>query len=244
MPRTPSPRRAARPAVAAAPPPPPVVRVSADAGLQAQKSAATRKALIEATIRCLIRHGYAGTTTPRVAAEAGLSRGAMLHHFENGPALIRAAIGYLHEKRLRAFARAVSTLPEGDHLAGALHGYWKQVTHPLYVAFHELAVASRTDPELAAILKPAQAEFNARWKELAVQLFPEWQADQRNFLIALSLVQNTLDGMALNRLTGTSDPALEEALLAHLEGELRRLRPPSAGKAADAASTPAAEPAA
>jgi AcrR family transcriptional regulator len=205
--------------------PAPSARRRADSGLQAQKSAATRKALVEAAIRCVIKHGYASTTTPRVAAEAGLSRGAMLHHFDNGPALIRAAIAHLHEKRLRAFARAVSALPEGDHLAGALHGYWRQVTHPLYVAFHELAVASRTDPELAAILKPAQAEFAARWRDLASQLFPEWQADRKSFYLALALTQNTLDGMALNRLTGASDPAVEEALLAHLEAELRRLRP-------------------
>jgi AcrR family transcriptional regulator len=226
-------RSATRPA--APPAPPPATRRRPESGLQAQKSASTRKALIEATIRCLIKHGYASTTTPRVAAEAGLSRGAMLHHFENGPALIRAAIAYLHEKRLRAFARAVSALPEGDHLAGALHGYWKQVTHPLYVAFHELAVASRTDPELAAILKPAQAEFTARWRELAIQLFPEWQADRKSFFVALALVQNTLDGMALNRLTGISDPAVEEALLAHLEAELRRLRPASPHTLGDAA---------
>ena len=202
-----------------------VARRRPESGLQAQKSAATRKALVEAAIRCLIKYGYASTTTPRVAAEAGMSRGAMLHHFENGSALIRATIAYLHEKRLRAFVRAVSTLPEGDHLAGALHSYWKQVTHPLYVAFHELAVASRTDPELAAIFKPAQAEFSERWRTLAVELFPEWQADTQSFLLALALTQNTLDGMALNRLTGTADPAVEEALLAHLEAELRRLRP-------------------
>ncbi len=45
---------------------------------QALKSAQTRLQLIEATIRCLIQFGYANTTTPRVAVEAGLSRGAML----------------------------------------------------------------------------------------------------------------------------------------------------------------------
>lgn len=219
-------RLAARSATALASPP--SARRRPESGLQAQKSAATRKALVEAAIRCVIRYGYASTTTPRVAAEAGLSRGAMLHHFENGPALIRATIAYLHEKRLRAFARAVSTLPEGDHLAGALQGYWKQVTHPLYVAFHELAVASRTDPELAAILRPAQAEFTARWRDLAIQLFPEWQADRKSFFLALALTQNTLDGMALNRLTGGADPAVEEALLAHLEAQLRRMRPPLA----------------
>ena len=193
--------------------------------LQAQKSAATRKQLLDAAVRCIIKHGYAGTTTLRVAAEAGLSRGAMLHHFENGPALIRAAIGHLHEKRLRAFRRAVTTLPEGDHLSASLKGYWAQVTHPLYVAFHELTIAARTDAELAAILKPAQAEFTARWRDLAFDVFPEWRADRRNFLLALALVQNTLDGMALNRMSGALDPQTEDILLDHLERQLRALRP-------------------
>src|ERR1700712_3256219 len=76
---------------------------------QSLKSAQTRARLIEATIRCLVKYGYAKTTTPLVASEAGLSRGAMLHHFENGPALIKAAVVELHEKRMRAFRRAADT---------------------------------------------------------------------------------------------------------------------------------------
>ena len=60
--------------------------------LQAAKAAQTRARLIDATVRCLVKHGYANTTTPKVAEEAGLSRGAMVHHFENGSALIKAAI--------------------------------------------------------------------------------------------------------------------------------------------------------
>jgi len=215
----------ARAAVPRRPGPRAVQRRPGDTSLQAQKSAATRKQLLDATVRCIIKYGYSGTTTPRVASEAGLSRGAMLHHFENGPALIRAAIGFLHEKRLRAFRRAVTTLPDGDHLSAALQGYWGQVTHPLYVAFHELTIAARTDPELAAILYPAQAEFTARWRDLAADLFPEWKANRRNFLLALALVQNTLDGMALNRVSGALDQQAEDMLLEHLERELRALRP-------------------
>ena len=46
--------------------------------LQATKAAQTRARLIDATVRCLVKHGYANTTTPRIAAEAGLSRGAMV----------------------------------------------------------------------------------------------------------------------------------------------------------------------
>ena len=104
-------------ALAAVRPPiaPRVKSESAAAGLtqQSLKSAQTRARVIEATIRCIVKVGYANTTTPQVAAEAGLSRGAMLHHFENGAAVIKAAIVELHEKRLRAFRRAADTRRSG-----------------------------------------------------------------------------------------------------------------------------------
>ena len=64
---------------------------------QALKSAKTRSRLIEATIRCLVKYSYANTTTPKVAEEAGLSRGAMLHHFENGRQLMQATLVELHQ---------------------------------------------------------------------------------------------------------------------------------------------------
>ena len=50
-------------------------------GWQAQKSAATRNLIVEAAIRCFVDLGYAQTTTTAIAEKAGLSRGAMLHHF-------------------------------------------------------------------------------------------------------------------------------------------------------------------
>ena len=89
-------------------------RSSAEPTQQALKSAQTRARLIESTIRCLVKFGYAGTTTPKVASEASLSRGAMLHHFENGGALMQATIAELLDRRLRAFRRAEPRTAAGD----------------------------------------------------------------------------------------------------------------------------------
>ena len=50
-------------------------------GWQAEKSAMTRSAILEATIQCLLELGYANTTTALIANYAGVSRGAMMHHF-------------------------------------------------------------------------------------------------------------------------------------------------------------------
>ena len=190
---------------------------------QALKSAHTRARLVEATIRCLLKFGYSGTTTPKVAAEAGLSRGAMLHHFENGGALMQATIAELLDRRLRAFRRAVAS-PSSD-VRTLVRTYWKQLLSPAFAAFIELAIAARTDKSLAKILEPAQADFRERWYELAVQLFPAWQQDRKAFDLALALTQNTVEGMAINRLIHGCDEAMIDPVLDNLEAQIIALRP-------------------
>jgi AcrR family transcriptional regulator len=199
------------------------LRTSSEPTQQALKSAQTRARLIDATMRCLVKYGYSDTTTPKVAAEAGLSRGAMLHHFENGGALMQATIAELLEKRLRAFRRAVDA-PSPD-VRTLVRTYWKQLLSPTFVAFLELAIAARTDKSLAKILEPAQAEFRERWYELAVQLFPQWQQDRAKFDLALALTQNTVEGMAINRLMHGCDEAIIEPVLENLENQIVALRP-------------------
>jgi AcrR family transcriptional regulator len=205
---------------------PPKAAASNEPSLQALKSAATRARLIDATIRCIIKHGYSRTTTPRVAEEAGLSRGAMLHHFENGGALMQATIAELHEKRLRAFRRsAANTVHDVRRLVRA---YWKQVSGETFTAFHELALAARTDGALAVILAPAQEEFRSRWYHEAIEMFPEWQGDSAHFDLALALSQNVLEGMAINRITHGLDERMVEPILADLERQIQALKPVSA----------------
>lgn len=195
-------------------------------GRQAQKSASTRKVIVEAALQCLIKYGYTQTTTPRIAQEAKLSRGAMMHHFSNRQMVIRAAIEYLHAKRLRAFRRAISNLPENQpHVHEALEAYWTHVNHPLFMAFHELAVAARTDKRLEDMLRPTQAAFYEEWYNLAVLLFPEWQSDKASFDLALKLVQTSLEGLVLGRLSAPVDPNAEKALFDYLETCLLNLMP-------------------
>jgi AcrR family transcriptional regulator len=196
---------------------------SVGSSLQAAKAAQTRSRLISATVRCLVRYGYANTTTPRVAKEADLSRGAMMHHFENGAALIKATIVELHEKRLRAFRRAAEK-PEHD-VAILVETYWAQVQKPAFIAFHELAVAARTDKDLAGIMLPLQEEFRERFNAQAELLFPEWHVDPQNFDIAMNLSATMLEGMAIAVQTGAMDPLKVPAMLKHLEHQIRVLMP-------------------
>ena len=48
---------------------------------QAERSARSRGALLEAAARGLSRYGYGNLNLERVAAEAGYTRGALYHQF-------------------------------------------------------------------------------------------------------------------------------------------------------------------
>ncbi|MDX1693655.1 MAG: TetR/AcrR family transcriptional regulator [Ketobacteraceae bacterium] len=172
------------------------------AGWQAQKSAATQNLILDAAITCFIETGYAKTTTAKIARRAGLSRGAMLHHFPSRLALVNAAVEYLHKRRLNAFREAVSRIA-ADHpnrIRAGIDVYWEHLTSPLFVAFHELSVAARTDQELHNILVPAVAGFDEAWYEMARELFPEWKQTGEVFDLAMDLTQNLMEGMALNHI--------------------------------------------
>ena len=194
------------------------------AGWQAQKSAATRTLIIESAIKSFVDLGYSRTTTTAIAAKAGLSRGAMLHHFPAKVDIVRAAVEFLHAKRLKAFRRAAQRGPSSnDRLRANLEAYWQHVRHPMFVAFFELVVAARTDPELAEILRPAQEAFEDEWHRTAREVFTEWHTDDETFDVALDLTRYVLEGMAISFLVH-KETARDRRVVDYLETKLRELR--------------------
>ena len=137
---------------------------------QQTKSENTRNAILDAAIACFYEFGYNNTTTDKIAKEAGVSRGAMLHHFPSKIDIVRAAVDHLHAKRLKAFRNSIAAIPGGaDRVKLGVQAYWKHVNHPMFVAFFELSVAARTDPELEAILGPAQAAFDEAYATIVAE---------------------------------------------------------------------------
>lgn len=138
---------------------------------QEERSAQTRRRLLDAAVACLTEHGYRGTTTLAVAERAGVSRGARAYHFPTRADLVAAALDHLAQRRLAALGERLAALPQGptrsrtalDALAGALSG-------PLYAAWLELVLAARSDPELRAALVPVERRVHAELHRLATDL--------------------------------------------------------------------------
>ncbi|HWG95285.1 MAG TPA: TetR/AcrR family transcriptional regulator [Mycobacteriales bacterium] len=134
---------------------------------QAQRSAATRRRLLDATVACLVELGYGGTTTSAVAEHAGVSRGAQLHHYGTRQQLMGAAVEHLAAQRLEAVEAAASRLPEDDtRPRRALDLLAEALSGPLYAATLELYVAARVDRQLHEALVPVEQQLTKELRRL------------------------------------------------------------------------------
>ena len=52
----------------------------------------TKRKLIDATLRLMLRQGFAATTVDQICAEAKMTKGGFFHHFESKEAIGRAAV--------------------------------------------------------------------------------------------------------------------------------------------------------
>ncbi|MBF6438751.1 TetR/AcrR family transcriptional regulator [Nocardia cyriacigeorgica] len=128
---------------------------------QEQRSSEMRVRLLDATIDCLVEYGYAGTTTPRVAERAGVTRGAQVHHFGSKNDLVVAAISHLAQRRAETAMRDMGRVESvDDPVDAALDFLWELHQGPLFIATVELWVAGRTDPVLAAAMEKVEPFVN------------------------------------------------------------------------------------
>lgn len=121
---------------------------------QQERSETTRKLILEAAMRCLRDEGSSGATTTRIAELAGVSRGALLHHYPTRAQLMRAALEHVLEQNQARFLARIDGLPEGgERLSATIDALWESVSGETFLPWLELLVASRRDPELREVLE-------------------------------------------------------------------------------------------
>jgi AcrR family transcriptional regulator len=194
---------------------------------QADRTAATRARLLDATIACLHELGYARTSTPEIAARAGVSRGAQLHHFPTKIELVTAAVEHLFARRHQEFLDAFGRLPVGaDRAASAIDLLWTMFSGPTFYAWLELAVAARTDSELHAHFTATNERLMETVRRTFRELFAAPEAPNPFYEIAPGFVFALLDGLAINRIQHGNDEQIEQ-MLDSLKALARLVMPPS-----------------
>jgi AcrR family transcriptional regulator len=169
---------------------------------QAERTAATRAALLQATIDTLVDQGYRRTTTQAIAKRAGTSYGALLHHFPTKADLLCAAVRHMLDQRTAEFRKAMADLPPGSSTAeAAIDVLWSIFQTPTYVAWHEMWTASRTDADIAEAMKDVDTQFMETSTEIFRELFADETSQDPNLpRLAVGLTYAFLDGLASGQL--------------------------------------------
>jgi AcrR family transcriptional regulator len=174
---------------------------------QAERRAETQRRLLDATIGCLTEAGYAGMSTNEVARRAGVSRGALVHHFPTKAQLAVAALDRWHEDRLVEFEATFAALTPGERRADvAIDILWEMFKGPTFAAALELTAAARTDTDLRQRLTDVNERFNDGVAETFRRTFG---VDEANAPfdpgIAVRFAFSVLNGAALERVLDRPD---------------------------------------
>jgi AcrR family transcriptional regulator len=174
---------------------------------QAERRAGTRAALLEATIDCLVEDGYARTTTRRIAQRAGVTLGAVHHHFGSKVGLLGEARRYITTKWTEELLSKAppETLPIPTRHEQMLDQAWESYKGRYFQAALEILVAARTDPELRQTGTDAIRHLS-RWNEVSGPAMAPEVAGQPGLVEMVATTQATMRGLALLTFGNEADP--------------------------------------
>ena len=126
-----------------------------------RKSQRTRRRILDSALSLFAEIGYHAATNARIAESAGLTRGAMLYHFDSREALVAALVPHVQAERMRLLREAAEESPHGpDRTDFAIDAYWRLLSEPAFAAFSELETASRKELDGPILTKAALAWFD------------------------------------------------------------------------------------
>ena len=175
---------------------------------QAERSTSTQNAILEATLACLVEHGY----TSVIQKRAGVSRGALTHQFPSKSDLIIATARYLSDLRAtRLLARLADAPSEGDRTTWLLWLLWEEgFDSALFQAAIELWTAARTVPELQATLRESEHQLARKQRENFALALGNSIAQRPSFPRAYETVVQQMRGAALLKLVRAENKTDEE----------------------------------
>ena len=179
----------------------------------AERSAETRGAIINAAIEILFLRGHTATTTIEVAARARVSRGAMLHHFPTRVELLIAVAQHIvADQRAQRSKRGQELGPGLARFYAGADVNWEVQKQPGTIALLEIMMATRSDAELHKAFAPFIKQMSAmRGQAAKVVAGDLGVSDESTVSTMLYLHQATLRGLAIELICTQDAKRVEEA---------------------------------
>ena len=181
---------------------------------QAERSEETRTRILKAAANLIRKRGYARFRTAEVAKEAGLSRGAQLHHFPTKDSLVVATLEHVFEQaQMLSRRRASAVNRPRDLIEAVIEDAREFFFSEHFMVAIDIVLSTSTDQsvrkQILDISRKARRPAEAAWAEaLAANGVPGQLASD---LVALTL--SLVRGMALRTLWD-NDPKWFDELFA------------------------------
>ncbi|WP_238998426.1 TetR/AcrR family transcriptional regulator [Nocardioides limicola] len=189
---------------------------------QSARRATTRAALLAATIDSLLAQGVAGTSTRGVAERAGVSQGALQHHFPNKAQLVEAALSaslVTSLEQLLAPPYDASSAPA--RAAELLDRLWHFHRLPLFGAVFEMLALAQQDPVTAERTAGTLDALLARIEDAAAAVLPDDPTRRTRIRLAVAAVRGAAAVETIPGAGGSDWDLIRRGLIDVLIGEAR-----------------------
>lgn len=147
--------------------------------------------ICDAVVECLDEFGYAETSINRVQQRAGVSRGALTHHFPSKEEMMVETV-----ERLLAPARPKSGVSRASSPEKDLLKLWARVVDTKEGrALVEILVAARTDEGLQARIAPSLKRYNDGFNAEIVRLYSSVDLDDEDVATLWTICRVFLRGL-------------------------------------------------
>ncbi len=182
---------------------------------QAERTAGSRLALLEAAAKCLCERGFSGTTVAEIAKRAEVSLGCLQHHFPAKNDLLANAVEHVFEQHRARLLAAFAELPETpDRSPRALDLLWEAMQGEAFIAYLELVVGSRTDRSLRRHVERTAEYLSNETQRVYLELFPPPALAAPFAELVPVLVIGMLEGVMLGKIANPKRGDAERAVAA------------------------------
>jgi len=161
-----------------------------------------RHKICEAVIDCLDERGYAETSINRVQERAGVSRGALTHHFPSKEELMVATVEQLLAPvrgpagRKRAKQSSKLGIGRAGGIEKDLVRLWERVVNTKEGrALVEILVAARTDERLPERIAPALSRYNDEFNREVLKLYQSDALDDEDVVTLWTICRIFVRGL-------------------------------------------------
>lgn len=163
---------------------------------QADRSATTRRALLDAATICLANLGYAATTVEFIAAKARVSRGAVQHHFGSRDDLLSAIVDDLGSQLMEHYEIS-GEMTVVQRIDAAIDKDWTTLNSAQFRAAMQVWLSMRSNAQLFSQVSNEVAKIERHLDDYWSLLFADSGIPKKKIAVLRHVVFSTLRGLAI-----------------------------------------------